>query len=163
MILHPDRRNPAPIGLVMAVVLVFAAQAIPQDSPATQAAPRDPEILQRFSVAEAHHDLAELYIKKGEFNNAVIEARKIIQLRFPPAYETLVAQSLSILTEKFAEAQRFDLGQMLLDEALKAVELDATRARLTMNKARLFKLAGDDNRAIEAYRRALEFEGRRIR
>jgi lipopolysaccharide biosynthesis regulator YciM len=163
MILHPARRNQASIGLILALVFAFAPPAVPQDNPAVQVAPRDPETLQRFIVAEAHHDLAELYIKKGELNNAVIEARKIIQLRFPPEYENLVAQSFSILTEKFAEVQRFDLGQVLLDEAVKAVALNTTRAKLTATKARLYKLAGDDDRAIEAWRRALELEGRRIR
>jgi tetratricopeptide (TPR) repeat protein len=111
-------------------------------------------------MAEAHHDLAELYIKKGDFDLAVSEARQIIQLRFPADYEGLVAQSLSIITEKLAQAKRFDLGQMLLDEALKAAEINANRARIYANKARLYRLSGDNDRAIESWKRALELEGR---
>ncbi len=156
------------LGLTVAAALlgVLSSSALCKaDEPgvAGQAQARDPELTQKFALAEAHHDLAELYIKKGELDKAVFECRQIIQLRFPSDYESLVAQSLSILTERLAEIRRFDIGQMLLDEALKDTELNANRAKIYANKARLFKLAGDNDRAIESWKKALELEGRRVR
>ncbi len=141
--------------LLACAPVVGSGQAQPQT--------RSPELAQKFDLAEAHHDLAELYIKKGDLDKAMAEARQIIQLRFPPEYESLVAQSLSIITDKFAEIRRFDLGQTLLDEALKNTELNANRAKILATKARLYRLAGDSDRAIESWRRALELEGSRNR
>jgi tetratricopeptide (TPR) repeat protein len=128
-----------------------------------QAQPPSAELVQKFSLAEAHHDLAELYIKKGNIDQAMIEARKIIQLRFPPEYEALVIQSLSIITERLAGIRRFDLGHQLLDEAFRTLALDVTRAKTLMNKARLYTLAGENDRALETWKRALELERRDAR
>jgi len=128
----------------------------------TAASSADPEVAQKLTLAEGHHDLAILYLKKGELDLAITEARDIIQIRFPADYEGLVAQSLSIISEKLAEMNRFDLGQMLMDEALKVTEQDVNRVRILKNKARLYMLAGDSDRAIENWRRALDLESKRV-
>jgi tetratricopeptide (TPR) repeat protein len=155
------------MALVVFAVIAFApfsalsGQSVAE--PAAQTQPPGAELVQKFSLAEAHHDLAELYIKKGNLDQAMIEARKIIQLRFPPEYEALVIQSFSIITEKLAGVRRFDLGHQLLDEAFRTFALDVTRAKTLMNKARLYTLAGDSDRALETWKRALELEGRGAR
>ena len=150
------------------VAFVFLAApvgALAQGSedPSQQAQSLDRELAQKLTLAEGHHDLAMLYLKKGDLDKAVAEAREILQLRFPGEYESLVAQSMSIITEKLAEMRRFDLGQTLLDEALKATEQTSSRAKIFRNKARLYMLAGDNDKAIDFWRRALDLESRRIR
>lgn len=137
------------------------------DAPAMQQSQQppttDPLIDQKVTLAEGFHDLAILYIKKGEVDKAVAAAREIILLRFPPEYEKAVAQSLSIITEKLAEIKKFDAGLALLDEALKTSELTANRVKILRNKARLYMLAGDNDRAIESWRKALDLESKRNR
>jgi tetratricopeptide (TPR) repeat protein len=137
--------------------------ASPSQANSQQTTPADPQIEQKIVLAEGFHDLAILYVKKGELDKAVDAARQIILLRFPPEYEKAVAQSLSIITEKLAEIKRFDLGLGLLDEALKASELNANRVKILRNKARIYMLAGDNDRAIDSWRRALELESKRSR
>jgi Tfp pilus assembly protein PilF len=51
----------------------------------------------------------------------------------------------------------------LLDEALKNTELDANKANLYRTKARMFYKSGQDEKAIEAWRRALDLEARKPR
>lgn len=155
-------------GMIVKCVLAIAFLVVPvvgfnQDQTAVQVQSLDAEIAQKLTLAEGYHDLAILYIKKGEFDMGVAAARQIIQLRFPADFEKLVAQSLSIINEKLAEAHRFDLGQSLLDEALKVTEQNANRVKLLRNKARLYMLAGDNDKAIESWRKALELEQRRGR
>ncbi len=151
--------------LLLVLALIPLAQAF-EDSPAfaaEQQAAQDPAVAQKVARAEGYHDLAVLYLKKGEPEKAAEAARQIVQLRLPADYEDRVAKSISIITERLARADRFDLGHFLLDEALRGVSLPATRAKLLRNKARLYVLAGDDDRAIETWQQALEMESPRIR
>jgi tetratricopeptide (TPR) repeat protein len=121
------------------------------------------DLEQKRTLAEGYHDLAILYIRQGDLEMAMASARQIIQLRFPAEQEYKIGQSLSIITEKLAEARRFDLAQALLDEALKSTELDANKAKLYKIKARLYMQSGDNERAIDAWKRAMDLETRRIR
>ncbi len=137
--------------LMLAVPVIGKAQAT------------DPDFNQKLTMAEGFHDLAILYLKKGDLDNAAASARQIMKLHFPVEEEYRIAKSLSIITEKLSEMSRFDLAQTLLDEALKNTELDANKASLYRTKARLFYKAGQDDKAIDAWRRNLELEARKPR
>jgi len=128
-----------------------------------EAAQRADAQVERMSVASGHHELALLYVKKGDYDAAVTEARKILQLRFPQEHEHLVVQSLSIIADKLGESRRFDLGQALLDDTFRSAELVTNRVKTLLAKARLYKQAGDDTRAIESYRRAVDLGGTAVR
>jgi tetratricopeptide (TPR) repeat protein len=132
-----------------------------QDAPAARSA--DPQVERTMSVASGHHELAKLYIKKGDLDAAVSEARKILQLKFPAEHEHLVAQSLAIIADKLGESHRFDLSQRLLDETFKSLDLVNNRIAVLLTKARLYKQAGDDTRAIDAYKRAVDLGGSGVR
>jgi tetratricopeptide (TPR) repeat protein len=123
----------------------------------------DQDFGQKLAMAEGFHDLAMLYLKKGDLENAAASARQIMKLRFPAEEEYRIAKSLSIITEKFSELARFDLAQLLLEEALKNTEQDANKASLYRTKARMYYKAGQDEKAIEAWRRALDLEARKPR
>ncbi len=157
------RRLNAARGVLLIAILISSLPLMAQDNTAASTPPTDPETAQKLVLAEGYHDLAILYLKKGDLDKAYAEARQIAQLRFPPDFEKLVAQSLSIITEKFAEMRRFDLGQSILDEALKNTEMPANKVKILRNKARLYMLSGDNDKAIDSWRRALDIESRRGR
>ncbi|PYV08828.1 MAG: hypothetical protein DMG07_24650 [Acidobacteria bacterium] len=119
-------------------------------------------VREKISLAGGHHNLALLLAKKGDADSAAAEARKIIELRLPPEHELRVAKSMTIIAEKLGETRKFDVAQDLLDDALKSlVEGSKNRAMLLLAKARLYMQAGDDDKAIELYRKAFEPGGRR--
>lgn len=128
-----------------------------------QARITDPQVVRSLSLASGYHDLANLYIKKGEMEKAAAEARHILQLDLPAEHEHLVVKSLAIISDKLGEAKRFDLSQSLLDETLRSAEQPLNRVVVLKTKARLYRLAGDDDKAIESFKQALELEGRSIR
>jgi len=118
-------------------------------------------VREKISLAGGHHNLALLLAKKGDADSAAAEARKIIELRLPPEHELRVAKSMTIIAEKLGETRKFDVAQDLLDDALKSLEAPKNRAMLLMAKGRLYMQAGDDDKAIELYRKAFELGGRR--
>jgi len=151
----------------LGLVLLFplAAYAQQQDYPllgGDQQQAIDPALAHKLSLANGYHDLAILLIKKGEPEAAAEEARKIIDLRIPPPFEQAVAESLGIITNRLGEAGRYDLGQALLDAALKTAPKTSTQIKLYQTKARLYMLAGDNDSAIASWRQALELESRRV-
>jgi len=150
----------AAVGLSIAL-LGSPALASPQDRAAAQV--MDLQLERRLALAEGHHDLAVLYIKKGDLERGLAQAHEILQLHMGGDFEKLWVQSLSIICEKLAEVKRFDIGQSLLDEAMKLTELSPNRVKVLRNKARLYMLAGDNDKAIESWNRALEIEGGRGR
>ena len=154
-------------GFVLAILILAVpfGGAAEDKTPVQQARSKalDPDFAQKLTLAEGYHDLAVLYIEKGELDMGVAAARQIIQLHFPAEFEKLVAQSLSIITDKLGRIHRYDLAQILLDESLKVTEQNVNRVRILRNKARLYMLAGDNDKAIESWRKALELESRRSR
>ena len=153
------------VAAALAVLLLGTAVAAgAQDRSALPGGPQiDLQTERKLAFAEGHHDLAVLLIKKGEIDKGVAHARAILQLRLGGEFEKLWVQSLSIICERLAEVRRFDAGQVLLDEALKAAEQNVNRVKILRNKARLYVLAGDNDRAIESWSRALEIESPRNR
>jgi tetratricopeptide (TPR) repeat protein len=151
-----------PIAIFLILCSVLTAQQKDAGSiAATQSV--DQQLQRKLSLAKGYHDLADLYIKNGALAEAVASERQILQLRLPAEYEKLVVESISIITEKLAEARAFDLGQSLVDEALKSIQQNANRATILKNKARLYMLAGDNDKALDSLRKALEIESRLIR
>lgn len=120
----------------------------------------DPQDDHNLSLAYGYHELAVLYLEKGEVDKAATETRKLLKLRFSEEYEPLLVQSLGIITEKLARIRRFDLAQALLDEAVKSFERNSTQVKIYKTKARLYRLAGDNDKAIEYMNRALHLESR---
>ena len=150
----------------LAVLLMLSTIAIAQQKDATSITPPssvDQQIQRKLSLAKGYHDLADLYIKNGALSEAVASEQRILQLRLPAEYEKLVVESISIIVEKLAETRAFDLGQSLIDEALKSIQQDANRAAMLKSKARLYMLAGDNDKALESLRKALDIESRLIR
>jgi tetratricopeptide (TPR) repeat protein len=110
--------------------------------------------------AYAHHELALLYLAKGEVEKALVEARAILQSAIPPAYEKAVAESMSKIAGKLKDLRRYDLAQTLLDENLKVTVQIPNRISILRVKAALFLLAGEESKAIDAERRARELEAK---
>ena len=120
----------------------------------------EPQLERNLRLASDYHELAKLYIKRGDPDKAVAEIRKVLQLAFPVDYEHLVVQSIAYVSDKLGEMRRFESAQALLDDALKSVEQPANQARVLKAKARLFLAFGDEDRAIESWKRAIELETR---
>src|SRR5262245_52708248 len=114
----------------------------------------------KVTRAYAYHDLALLLIKKGEYDQAAGEAHKILQLKLPSEHERPVAKSVAMIADRLGDARKFDVAQSLLDDALKALDRSPTRVDLLLTKARLYLKAGDEDLAIEHYKKALEIDGR---
>jgi hypothetical protein len=112
--------------------------------------------------AAAQYELVDLYISNGEPDKAAIAARQIIQPPIPSEYEEAVVASMGKISDKLKNLKRFDLAQPLLDDALKVIVQVPCRVELWQMKSKLYYLSGENEKAIEAWRRAKAEEVRRV-
>jgi tetratricopeptide (TPR) repeat protein len=151
--------GPARMLAVMALVLTPLVCPMWQPGCLAQDKPLDADI---FRIqAEMHHNLALHYLEKGDVDKAMAEARQIIQPVIPPLYEDAVCKSTMIIAEELGSMRRFNLCQNLLDEALKAVTQVSSRIILLKDKSRLYFLAGETDKALDAMKRAKDLEAQR--
>jgi hypothetical protein len=144
---------------ILALVLIPLVCSPWQPGCFAQNKPIDPDV---FRIqAEMHHDLAIHYLEKGDVEKAMAEARQIIQPVIPPQYEEAVCKSTMIIAEELGAMRRFDLCQNLLDEALRAVTQVSPRILLLKHKSRLYYLAGETDKALDAMKRAKGLEALR--
>jgi tetratricopeptide (TPR) repeat protein len=145
--------------VIILVLLCFPLAGYPRQAASPpQAQSLDAET---FRIrAYAHHEMALLFLAKGDVDKAIAEARAIIQPPIPPEMEKAVATSMSKIADKLKDVRRFDLAQTLLDETLKVTEQVPNRISLLDVKAALFLLAGENDKAIESWKRARDLEAR---
>jgi hypothetical protein len=133
-------------GFVLALAIPLSVRAQVRE-PAGQQRVLEPQIERKLRLAFDYHELAKLYLRKGDADKAVTEIRKVLQLALPIDYEHLVVQSIAYVSDKLGEIRRFDSAQALLDDTLKSIEQPTNQARVLKTKARLFLASGDDDRA----------------
>jgi tetratricopeptide (TPR) repeat protein len=151
--------SPARKLALLALVLTSLACSPWQPGCLAQNRPVDADV---FRIqAEMHHDLALHYLKRGDVDKAMAEVRQIIQPVIPPQYEDAVCKSTMIIAEELGSMRRFDLCQNLLDEALKSVAQVSSRVVLFKDKSRLYFLAGETDKALDAMKRAKDLEAQR--
>jgi tetratricopeptide (TPR) repeat protein len=108
----------------------------------------------------SQYELVKLYLKNGEIEKAYSAARQILQPSIPPEYEPTVVKSMRQIADMLKDVRRFDLAQSLLDESLKVLVQIPGRVEILQKKAGLYFLSGENDKAIEAWKRA-EAEGKR--
>ena len=144
--------------LFLLAILCSPLAGIPMQAGRPQAQSLDAEAYQ--IQAAYHHDLAVLYLKNGEIEKGLAEARQILKPQIPPELEEAVAMSMSILTDKLASMSRFDQAQALLDDTFKVIVQIVNRVRILQLKSRLYLQAGENDKAIETWKRAEELKAR---
>jgi tetratricopeptide (TPR) repeat protein len=154
------RLAPAFIMIVLACAPGAALAQATASAPSVQSSGIDSEV---FRIkAQSLFDLAVLYLNNGSVDKAVAAARQILQPPIPSEYEEAVVESMSRIAGKLKDAHRFDLAQALLDDTFKVIVQTTSRVKILQVKAALYHLAGEDDKAIEAWKRAKDLEGRRL-
>ncbi len=110
------------------------------------------------SVAEAQHEIVMLLIKGNQFDKVLQASQEIFSLKFPYNQEHLFVTEGRILSSALFDQQQYEMAQALLDQALRAVNSNSSKALLYKEKAYLCKQEGKDDEAMEFFEKAIELE-----
>ncbi|MFB3141358.1 MAG: hypothetical protein ACE1Z2_00985 [Acidobacteriota bacterium] len=110
------------------------------------------------SVAESQHEIVMLLIRGKAFDKVLRASQEIFSLRFPYNQEHLFVTEGQILSGALYDHQQYELAQALLDQALRAVNSNNSKALLYKEKAYLCKQEGKTDEAMEFFEKAVELE-----
>ncbi|TDI14653.1 MAG: tetratricopeptide repeat protein [Acidobacteria bacterium] len=110
------------------------------------------------SVAESQHEIVMLLIRGKAFDKVLRASQEIFSLRFPYNQEHLFVTEGQILSGALYDHQQYELAQALLDQALRAVNSNNSKALLYKEKAYLCKQEGKTDEAMELFEKAVELE-----
>jgi len=113
------------------------------------------------SIAEMQHEIVMLLIKKKDYDKALAEANKIFDMKWPQDQEPLLLKELIYLSDQFLRQGQGFLGLQLLERNSKRFKSIASQVAILKEKGYLFKSLGQDDKAIESFRRAQELENRK--
>lgn len=110
------------------------------------------------SIAEAQHDIVMLLIKNKEFDKVLPASKKIFGLNFPQNREPLLVNHAQILSDSLIQSRQFALAHRILDEALKSVRSNKSKATLLKEKALVCTKEGKDKEAVRYLQEAVKME-----
>ena len=99
-----------------------------------------------------------LLIRGKAFDKVLRASQEIFSLRFPYNQEHLFVTEGQILSGALYDHQQYELAQALLDQALRAVNSNNSKALLYKEKAYLCKQEGKTDEAMEFFEKAVELE-----
>ncbi len=110
------------------------------------------------SIAEAQHEIVMLLIKNKQYDKVLPASKKIFALNFPPSREYQLVDHARLASAALSEQQNFALAHQLLDEALKSVRTNKSKATLYKEKALICSKTGQDSQAMKFLEEAVRLE-----
>ncbi len=110
------------------------------------------------SLAESQHEIVILLIKQKEFEQALREANKIFDMKWPQDQEPTLLRELLLFADQFLHSGQAATGVRLLETNLKSFKNPVSQASIWKEKGYLYKNLGEDKRALECFREAQRLE-----
>ncbi len=110
------------------------------------------------SIAASQHEIIMLLIKNHEYDKVMSASRKILALNFPEGQEHRLVEHAQEVNSCLIRDGQYGLAQQLLDETLKSVHANKSKADLYKEKAYAFKKEGKDQDAMHWFEMAVKVE-----
>ncbi|MBN1568235.1 MAG: hypothetical protein JXA73_10340 [Acidobacteria bacterium] len=111
------------------------------------------------SMAEAQHEIVVILVKKKDYEKAAAEANKIFEMNWPENQESLLVKELRTLSDLFLNAGQAPLSLKLIERNYSRFKNRTSQAALLKEMGYIHKSLGQDDKAIEYFRKARDLEG----
>jgi tetratricopeptide (TPR) repeat protein len=133
--------------------LTASVKALPQETFAESA---DVESKLRFAAGQ--HEIIRILLEQGRFSEILTEYRKILELELQGENEEPVVKEAWFVVERLRQSDQYSLAHAVVDESLGWLRNQESKFYLLIMKGKIFYDEGRTLEAIEAYRRAQEFQ-----
>jgi tetratricopeptide (TPR) repeat protein len=130
------------------VLCIAAAASLSQENPAAA------NLAKARSYAESQHEIVMILLQKKQFDQAVVEANKIFEMKWPADQEALLLKELRNISDNFVHAGQPAMAIRLLDDNTKSFKSNAVRAAIWKEKGYIYKSMKENDKALECFREA---------
>ncbi len=118
----------------------------------------DPSLERKLSMAESQHEIVMLLLRKKDFAQAAMEADKIFQMDWPASEESRLLKDMLAFTAEFQKHAQPAIGLQLLEKNFRIFKSPKSQAALYKEMGYLNKKLGNDDKALECFRKAQQLE-----
>ena len=108
----------------------------------------------KLQYAASQHEIISILIEEGDWNQAVAEFYKILDLDLGMESEGSLAEEVWQITEQLLEAGQYDFSHQIIDSTLERCKLPDNLFTLLILKGKVFKEEGKLKAALDAFRDA---------
>jgi len=134
--------------LFVALSAGFAGNAFQHDPASAQSE------ISKLQFAASQHEIISILIEEGDWNQAVAEYYKILDLGLGIEYEGSLVEEAWQITERLLEAGQYDFCHQIIDSTLETCKLPDNRFTLLILKGKAFKQEGKIKAALDVFREA---------
>lgn len=110
------------------------------------------------SIAEAQHEIVMLAIKNKQYDKVLPASKKIFALNFPADRESQLVDHARLASGSLVGQSNYALAHRILDEAIKAVHTNKSKATLYKEKGLVCSKEGQDSQAMKFFEEAVRLE-----
>ena len=114
----------------------------------------DQSDISKLQYAASQHEIISILIEEGDWNQAVAEFYKILDLDLGVKSEGSLAEEAWQITDQLLQAKQFDFAHLVIDSTLERCKLPDNRFTLLILKGKVFKQEGKIKAALDAFREA---------
>jgi len=132
-------------------ILAMDPSAMSQESPAQA-------LGKTRSMAEMQHEIVMLLIQKKEYEQALAEAAKIFDMKWPVDQEPLLMKELRVISDKLLQEKQAPLALRLVESNSRVFKTNASQVSILKEKGYLYKSMNQVDKSIDCFRQAQELE-----
>ncbi len=110
--------------------------------------------INKLQFAASQHEIIAILLEEGDWNQAVTEFYKILDLDLGVEAEGSLVEEVWQITEQLLEAKQFGFSHEIIDSTLERCKLPDNRFTLLILKGKVFKQEGKIRAALDVFREA---------
>jgi len=108
----------------------------------------------KLQFAASQHEIISILLEEGDWNQAVAEFCKILDLDLSTESEASLVEEAWQITEQLLAAKQYDFSHQIIDSTLERCKLPDNRFTLLILKGKVFKQEGKIKAALDVFREA---------
>ena len=110
------------------------------------------------SLAESQHEIIMLLLKKGAYDQALAEANKLFEMKWPDDQEPVLLKEAQYFSNQFLLGNKASMALSLLENSSKHFRKPSSLAAIWKEKGYVYKQMNQDEKALECFREAQRLE-----